>query len=93
MIRQLWTVGLSVLACCLVLCAAWFFNPIEAQPPAGNKPLPPPPPGANWRYQIITWGTNHNSLILLDTQTGRAWEKSVGGRWMDSETPPSQEKK
>lgn len=89
MARQLWTVGLSVLACCLVMLAASLFNAGVAQQPKGN----PPPPQANWRFQLVPWGTNHNEIMLIDTQTGRVWEKSMGGRWRDSEAPPGHEKR
>jgi hypothetical protein len=89
MIRRLSTIALSVAACCLMLLAASFFSRGEAQQAQGNQPLLPAQ--ANWRYQMIA--LEGRGMVLLDTQTGRAWVKFVQGRWEDLETPPSKEKK
>jgi hypothetical protein len=88
MIRRLWTVGLSILACCLVVFAASSFSPSQAQQPGKGNPQQVP-----GRYQV-TYGPS-NLVVLLDTQTGQGWWIEVRpgpapGRWGDMQTPPSQ---
>ena len=45
------------------------------------------------RYQMLIWGAKENPyLVLLDTQTGRAWCRGFAGgtdKWEDLMTPPS----
>jgi hypothetical protein len=81
MARQFFTIGVALLACCLVLAAASMFNPGTAQQPPALALMQP-----NWRYQIHSWGST-GYLVLLDTQTGRCWMKSLASDWVDMKSP------
>jgi hypothetical protein len=88
MIRQSGTIGLTVVGCCLVMLAAAWLTPSSAQQP------PPPAQGlmqGNWRYQLYNWGTT-NHIVLLDSQTGRCWTKSLATNWEDLKAPPGEKK-
>lgn len=87
MIRQSWTIGLTVVACCLVLLAASWLAPSGAQQPPPAQALMQ----GNWRYQLHTWGTTGH-LVLLDSQTGRCWTKSLATDWVDMKSPPGEKK-
>lgn len=86
MMRQFWTIGLTVVGCCLVMLAASWLSPGSAQ-----QPPPPAQAQGNWRYQIYNWG-NTAQVVLLDTQTGRCWTKSLGTDWVDLKAPPGEKK-
>jgi hypothetical protein len=88
MTRQFWTIGLTVVGCCLVMLAASWLNPSRAQqPPIPAQALMQ----GNWRYQIHTWGaTGH--IVLLDSQTGRCWTKSLATDWEDLKSPSGEKK-
>ena len=88
MIRQFWTIGFTVVACCLVLLAASWLTPSRAQQP----PIPAQAQmQGNWRYQIHNWGDTRY-IVLLDSQTGRCWSRSLGGDWQDLKSPPGEKK-
>ena len=87
MTRQFWTVGFTVLSCCLVLLAASWLTPGAAQQPPAQALIQ-----GNWRYQVHAWGTS-GYIILLDSQTGRCWMKGLASDWVDLKSPPAQEKK
>ena len=71
-----------------VLVGASVLSTGTAQPPPAS---PTGPPGG--RYQLYL-SRNIAAMYLLDTATGRAWEKVVpNDTWFDLQTPPSQEKK
>lgn len=89
MMRRFWTTGMVTLTLLLLVLAS-FWNTSIAQQPLRGIEAPPPPAG--WRYQMIAWGTQHNALVLWDTHTGRAWSKEINGKWVDLDTPPSQER-
>ena len=88
MARHLWTALLTVAVCGLVLVATSFLNPGVAQTPKAD---PAPAAGASGRYQMLVWGAKENPyLVLVDTQTGRAWYRGQMNTWEDLKTPPSQ---
>ena len=74
-----------ILAFCLALTAgdllATVLNrPSVGQPPA-MEPLPPPQPGAAWRYQVtVAKEGNYPLLILTDTATGHCWVRESNFR-------------
>lgn len=78
--RQLLTLGVVAVVWCVVGIASIATQGAAQQP--AEKAYPP-----NWRYQMITQGPA--TLILLDTQTGRAWSRIGDNDWVDLKTPPS----
>src|SRR5262249_40420551 len=88
------TVGLALAAGYLL--ATVLNRPSVGQPPA-LEPLPPPQPGAVWRYQVtVAREGNYPLLILTDTTTGHVWVRESNPNdnedWHDFGTPAASRK-
>jgi cytochrome bd-type quinol oxidase subunit 1 len=81
-VRQSWILVVAFVIGCLLL------GVIVGQPTSAQQPAKP----AATHYQLSTVPPNGGSpgaIVVLDTSTGRCWQRSLnGGNWQDLGSPP-----
>jgi hypothetical protein len=85
--RQTWVLATAVVLAALILGA--FLGPRSA----AQRAEQPKPEVAAGRYQAVHLASNGDSVLVLDTATGRCWTVDPGQaqeelRWRDQGPPP-----